>query len=97
MTFICGKVFVILFFNENLLNFYVILFSILKILFFSNLGHNCNVGAIVFHPQATLTQSETSLNMASCAADGGVKLWDLKRYLFSTTIDLLFTISFYLL
>ncbi|GIY43793.1 hypothetical protein CDAR_561061 [Caerostris darwini] len=41
-------------------------------------GHNCNVGAIVFHPQATLTQSETSVNMASCSTDGVVKLWDLK-------------------
>ena len=53
------------------------------LLYSSNIGHNCNVGAIVFHPQATLTQSETSLNMASCSADGGVKLWDLKRYVTS--------------
>lgn len=43
------------------------------------LGHNCNVGAIVFHPHATLTQSETCVNMASCSTDGTVKLWDLKR------------------
>ncbi|GFT82161.1 hypothetical protein TNCV_3910761 [Trichonephila clavipes] len=41
-------------------------------------GHNCNVGSIVFHPQSTLTQSETSINMASCSTDGTVKLWDLK-------------------
>ncbi|KAG8191113.1 hypothetical protein JTE90_010037 [Oedothorax gibbosus] len=41
-------------------------------------GHDCNVGAITFHPQATLTQSETSVNMASCSTDGTVKLWDLK-------------------
>ncbi|XP_042910804.1 U4/U6 small nuclear ribonucleoprotein Prp4 [Parasteatoda tepidariorum] len=41
-------------------------------------GHNCNVGAIVFHPEATLTQSDTSVNMASCSTDGTVKLWDLK-------------------
>ncbi|GBN10445.1 U4/U6 small nuclear ribonucleoprotein Prp4 [Araneus ventricosus] len=41
-------------------------------------GHNCNVGSIVFHPQATLTQSDTAVNMASCSTDGTVKLWDLK-------------------
>lgn len=41
-------------------------------------GHNCNVGAIVFHPQATLSQSDTSVCMASCSTDGTVKLWDLK-------------------
>jgi U4/U6 small nuclear ribonucleoprotein PRP4 len=42
-------------------------------------GHNERVGAIVFHPQATLSQSTTSLNMASCAADGTVCLWDLEQ------------------
>ncbi|XP_060525282.1 U4/U6 small nuclear ribonucleoprotein Prp4 [Cylas formicarius] len=39
-------------------------------------GHTCNVGAIVFHPKATISQEETICNMASCAADGSVKLWD---------------------
>ncbi|CAH1108802.1 unnamed protein product [Psylliodes chrysocephalus] len=39
-------------------------------------GHTCNVGAIVFHPKATLDQEEKICNMASCAADGSVKLWD---------------------
>nr|CAH7762403.1 unnamed protein product [Callosobruchus chinensis] len=39
-------------------------------------GHTCNVGAIVFHPKATLDQEQTICNMASCAADGSVKLWD---------------------
>ncbi|XP_045461463.1 U4/U6 small nuclear ribonucleoprotein Prp4 [Harmonia axyridis] len=41
-------------------------------------GHTCNVGAIVFHPQATLSLDENVCNMASCASDGSVKLWDLK-------------------
>ncbi|KAF7283852.1 U4-U6 small nuclear riboprotein factor 60K isoform X1 [Rhynchophorus ferrugineus] len=41
-------------------------------------GHTCNVGAIVFHPKATISQEETICNMASCAADGSVKLWDFK-------------------
>ncbi|KAI4458068.1 wd40 repeat protein [Holotrichia oblita] len=41
-------------------------------------GHTCHVGAIVFHPKATISQEETICNMASCAADGSVKLWDFK-------------------
>lgn len=48
---------------------------------FSSLGHNTNVGAISFHPQATLTLDESDVNMASCAADGSVKLWSLDRYI----------------
>lgn len=44
-------------------------------------GHTCNAGAIVFHPKATISQDENICNMASCAADGSVKLWDFKRYL----------------
>ncbi|XP_057670934.1 U4/U6 small nuclear ribonucleoprotein Prp4 [Diorhabda carinulata] len=39
-------------------------------------GHTCNVGAIVFHPYATSERDEKICNMASCAADGSVKLWD---------------------
>ena len=46
----------------------------------SALGHNTNVGAISFHPQATLTLEESDVNMASCAADGSVKLWSLDRF-----------------
>lgn len=46
---------------------------------FSFLGHITNVGAISFHPQATLTLEESDVNMASCAADGSVKLWSLDR------------------
>ncbi|XP_069789963.1 U4/U6 small nuclear ribonucleoprotein Prp4 isoform X3 [Narcine bancroftii] len=41
-------------------------------------GHSTNVGAIVFHPQATISLDEKDCNMASCAADGSVKLWNLE-------------------
>ncbi len=44
------------------------------------LGHNDRVGAIVFHPEATLSLGSSSISMASCAADGSVCLWDLERY-----------------
>lgn len=40
-------------------------------------GHNCNVGAIVFHPQATQQLDDQSCCMASCGQDGSVKLWNL--------------------
>uniref|UniRef100_A0A6Q2XE09 Pre-mRNA processing factor 4 (PRP4)-like domain-containing protein n=1 Tax=Esox lucius TaxID=8010 RepID=A0A6Q2XE09_ESOLU len=42
-------------------------------------GHNTHVGAICFHPQATVTLEDSDVNMASCAADGSVKLWSLDR------------------
>ncbi|XP_038063536.1 U4/U6 small nuclear ribonucleoprotein Prp4-like [Patiria miniata] len=41
-------------------------------------GHNHNVGAVVFHPQATLSLDDAACCMASCAADGSVKLWNLQ-------------------
>lgn len=41
-------------------------------------GHNCNVGAIVFHPQATISLDSSACCMASCAQDGTVKLWNLQ-------------------
>lgn len=40
-------------------------------------GHNCNVGAVVFHPQATMGLPNSSCCMASCGQDGSVKLWNL--------------------
>jgi len=40
-------------------------------------GHNHQVGAIVFHPKATVGLSDEGCCMASCAADGTVKLWNL--------------------
>jgi WD40 repeat protein len=48
-------------------------------------GHNVQVGCIVFHPQATLTQENTGICMATCAYDGSVKLWSLERLAFSRT------------
>ncbi|KAI7686444.1 U4/U6 small nuclear ribonucleoprotein Prp4 [Sarcoptes scabiei] len=42
-------------------------------------GHNCNVDQIVFHPESTLSQSEDSLNLASCGVDGSVNLWSLTQ------------------
>lgn len=40
-------------------------------------GHAINAGAVVFHPQSTIGQDEKTVNLASCAADGTVKLWNL--------------------
>lgn len=42
-------------------------------------GHDCNIGAIIFHPKATISQEENVCNMVTCAFDGSVKLWNLKR------------------
>uniref|UniRef100_A0A8C6Q9B1 Pre-mRNA processing factor 4 n=1 Tax=Nannospalax galili TaxID=1026970 RepID=A0A8C6Q9B1_NANGA len=42
-------------------------------------GHNTNVGAIVFHPKSTVSLDQKDVNLASCAADGSVKLWTLGR------------------
>lgn len=41
-------------------------------------GHNHHVGSIVWHPQATLTQSPKSCCLASCCADGIVNLWNME-------------------
>ena len=41
-------------------------------------GHsNVMASAIVFHPFSTIGQDENSLNLASCAVDGGIKFWNL--------------------
>lgn len=42
-------------------------------------GHSTNVGAIVFHPKATVSLDKKDVSLASCAADGSVKLWNLER------------------
>ena len=42
-------------------------------------GHNERAGAIVFHPQATLSLPSSAASMASCAADGSVCLWNMER------------------
>ena len=44
------------------------------------LGHNERVGAIIFHPRATLDLDTSAPCMVSCASDGSVLLWDLERY-----------------
>jgi hypothetical protein len=43
-------------------------------------GHSCNVGAVVFHPSAVKEEESPVCALASCAADGSVKLWTMKRY-----------------
>uniref|UniRef100_A0A3Q2EA20 Uncharacterized protein n=1 Tax=Cyprinodon variegatus TaxID=28743 RepID=A0A3Q2EA20_CYPVA len=43
-------------------------------------GHNTNVGAIVFRPQSGISLDQSDVNLASCAADGTVKLWNLERW-----------------
>ncbi|XP_061150106.1 U4/U6 small nuclear ribonucleoprotein Prp4 isoform X1 [Syngnathus typhle] len=40
-------------------------------------GHNTNVGAVVFRPQAGVSLDPSDVSLASCAADGSVKLWNL--------------------
>ena len=40
-------------------------------------GHTTHVGSIVFNPKATLGLDPGDPNLASCAADGSVKLWSL--------------------
>lgn len=40
-------------------------------------GHNERVGAITFHPRATIDMEETALNMVSCDSDAKVQLWNM--------------------
>jgi len=56
-------------------------------------GHSSNVGAISFHPQATLTLEESDVNMASCAVDGSVKLWSLDRCVLLVSLAFSFSVS----
>lgn len=51
-------------------------------------GHTCNAGAIVFHPQATAEVSDRICALASCAADGSVKLWNMDRYEYNPNLKL---------
>lgn len=62
-----------------------------ELFFFS--GHNTNVGAISFHPQATLTLEESDVNMASCAVDGSVKLWSLDRCVLLVVLNFSVSVS----
>lgn len=38
------------------------------------------MGAVVFRPQAGVSLSQSDVSLASCAADGTVKLWNLERW-----------------
>ncbi|KAI0924703.1 hypothetical protein AcV7_007320 [Taiwanofungus camphoratus] len=40
-------------------------------------GHNDRVGGVAWHPQATLTQSEDTVNLVSGAGDMSVNLWSI--------------------
>lgn len=42
------------------------------------LGHSERIGGVAWHPDATLTQSPTSVNFATSGADNLVKLWNLE-------------------
>ncbi|EHA97760.1 U4/U6 small nuclear ribonucleoprotein Prp4 [Heterocephalus glaber] len=42
-----------------------------------NLLHTLRVGVIVFHSKSTVSLDQKDVNLASCAADGSVKLWSL--------------------
>lgn len=43
-------------------------------------GHNDKVGGVAFHPEATISQEKSALNLASSGADGLIQLWNLERY-----------------
>ena len=41
-------------------------------------GHNGErIGGVAWHPQATLSQSPESVNLASSGADFNIQLWNL--------------------
>lgn len=42
-------------------------------------GHNDKVGGCVFHPEATITQEKSALNLASSGADELIQLWSLDK------------------
>lgn len=39
-----------------------------------------NATGIAFHPESTISLDEKACNLASCAADGSVKLWSLTEH-----------------
>ncbi|KAL0145985.1 WD40 repeat-like protein [Mucor lusitanicus] len=41
-------------------------------------GHNDKVGGVAFHPEATISQEKSALNLASSGADGLIQLWNLE-------------------
>lgn len=40
-------------------------------------GHEGKIGGITWHPQATIGQSESELNLATSGVEGDIKLWSL--------------------
>ncbi|GAA6002493.1 hypothetical protein JCM10207_001149 [Rhodosporidiobolus poonsookiae] len=42
-------------------------------------GHKERIGGVAWHPQATLSQSTSSLNFATSGADNDIKLWNLEN------------------
>ena len=57
------------------------------------LGHSDRVGGVAWHPQATLSQSEDSVNLVSGAGDACVNVWSLNRFAASRDVSVLFTYS----
>lgn len=57
------------------------------------LGHSDRVGGVAWHPQATLSQSEDSVNLVSGAGDACVNVWSLNRFATSRHVSALFTYS----
>lgn len=43
-------------------------------------GHSDRVGGVAWHPRATISQSEDTVNLVSGAGDMTVNLWSLNRY-----------------
>ncbi|KAG4096781.1 WD40 repeat-like protein [Neocallimastix lanati (nom. inval.)] len=41
-------------------------------------GHKERLSGLAWHPQATLSMSTSSVNLASCSADGAIHLWSLE-------------------
>ncbi|GAA5965141.1 hypothetical protein JCM8115_006677 [Rhodotorula mucilaginosa] len=42
-------------------------------------GHKERIGGVAWHPQATLSQTASSVNFATSGADNDIKLWDLEN------------------
>ena len=42
-------------------------------------GHTDRIGGVAWHPQATLSQSEDTVNLVSGAGDANLHLWSLNR------------------
>ena len=45
-------------------------------------GHSDRVGGVAWHPQATLSQSPSLVNLVSGGGEGSVNLWSTERWVF---------------